>query len=109
METGFIVRSAGQTSPSSGKKPAVRDAVPSSLSASQSVTAVAKSTEARGEDSLHVPMVVDALSHEAISEALDAARQLVQRPPEEAKHRLRAYVRRTPARGRSKCALDLKV
>ena len=109
METGFVVRSAGQTSPSSGKKPAVRDAIPSSLSASQSVTAVAKSTEARGEDSSHVPMIVDALSREAISEALDAARQLVQQPAEEAKQRLRAYVRRTPLRGRAKSTLDLKV
>ena len=109
METGFVVRSAGQTSPSSGKKPAVRDAIPSSLSASQSVTAVAKSTEARGEDSSHVPMIVDALSREAISEALDAARQLVQQPAEEAKQRLGAYVRRTPLRGRAKSTLDLKV
>jgi hypothetical protein len=109
VETGLVIRSAGKTPPAAGKKPAVRDTVPASLSASQSVTAVAKSTEARGEDNSHVPMVVEAQNQQMISQALDAARQLAERPPDEAKQRLRAYVRRTPARGRSKSALDLEV
>ena len=109
MESGLVVRPAGQTSPA-GRKSAVRGAVPASLSAPQSVTAVAKSTEARAEDNSHVPTIaIDAQSREAISQALDAARQLVGQPPEDLKQRLRAYVRRAPARGRSKNALDLEV
>ena len=114
VESGFVVRRAGQTSPSTGRKSAVRDAVPASLSTPQSVAAIAKSTEARAEDNAHLPLIVDAQSREAVSQALDAARRLVRQSPEEAKseeakQRLRAYVRRTPPRGRSKNALDLEV
>jgi len=109
VDSGFVVRPAGQTS-SKGARTAVRDAVPASLSAPQSVTAIAKSTEARAQDNSHVPAtVIDAQSREAIDHALDAARQLVRQPPDEIKQRLRAYVRRPSARGRSKTALDLEV
>ena len=115
MESGFIVRPAGRTAPSNGTRPdgtPVRGAVPASLSAAQSVTAVAKSTEARAEDNSHVrQIVVDAQSREVIHQVLDVARRVVRRQvPEETKQRLRAYVRGAPARrDRSGKNLDLEV
>ena len=109
MDSGFVIRPAGHTSSAAGKKPAVRGAVPASLSASRSVTATAKSTETRGEDNSHLSNVVDAQSQQVISQALDAARQQAEEPPDEIKQRLGAYVRRTTARGRAKAALDLEV
>jgi hypothetical protein len=110
VDSGFVIRPAGQTSSAAGRKPAVRGAVPASLSAAQSVTAGARSTEARAEDNSNVrKVVIDAQSREAIDQALEAAWQLTRQPAEETKQRLRAYVRRTPARGRAKAALDLEV
>ena len=113
MESGFVVRPAGRTAPSNGTRPdgAARDAIPASLSAAQSVTAVAKSTEARAADNSHVrQIVVDAQSREVIHQVLDVARRVVRQVPEETKQRLRAYVRRAPARrDRSGKNLDLEV
>ena len=110
MDSGFVVRPASQTSSATGRKSAVRGAVPASLSAPQSVTAVAKPTEVRAEDNSNVrKIVIDAQSREVISEALDAARELTRQPAEDVKQRLRAYVRRTPTRGRSRSALDFEV
>jgi hypothetical protein len=111
VESGFVVRPAGQAAPSAGRKSAIRDAVPASLSAPQTVTAIAKSTEARAEDNSNVrKIVVDAQSREAINQALDAARQLVRQPPEDAKQRLRAYTRRSAAsQAKPRDGLDLEV
>jgi hypothetical protein len=109
VESGFVVRPAGQTSASAGRKPAVRDAVPASLSTARSVTAARKSAEVRAEDNFHAGQIVlDAQSHEVIREALDTARRLV-RPPEEARRRLRAYARgRAASRENSKDHFDLE-
>jgi hypothetical protein len=88
----------------------VRDAVPASLSAAQSVTAAAKSTEARAEDSSNVhKAVLDAQSREAIHQMLDVARRLARQVPEETKQRVRAYIRRAAARRGSRSNLDLEV
>lgn len=112
MDTGSIVRPAGRAA-SSGTRPggtSARDAVPASLSTAQSVTAVAKSTEAHAEDTSNVrKVVVDAQSREAIGQVLDVARRLGREPPEETKQRLRAYVRRTPTRREPKNNLDVEV
>jgi hypothetical protein len=87
----------------------VRDAVPASLSAAQSVTAVEKSTEARAPESSNMrKVVVDAESREAIHQVLDVARRLTRQAPEEAKQRVRAYIRRVPGRREPK-NLDLEV
>jgi hypothetical protein len=109
VDSGFVVRPAGQTSSAAGRKSAVRDAVPVSLSAAQSVTAVAKPAEAHTEANSALCAAVDAQSQQVITQALDAARQQVEQPPEETKQRLRAYVRRPSGRGGAKGALDLEV
>jgi hypothetical protein len=110
MDSGFIVRPAAQTAQSSGTRTAVRDTVPASMSAAQSVTPVVKPTESRAEDNSNVRKVVlDAQSREAIHQVLEIARRVVRQPHEEAKQRLRAYARRTPARRDAKNALDLEV
>jgi len=114
VESGFVVRPGGRTAPSKGTRAdgtPVRGAVPASLSAAQSVTAVAKPTEVRAEDNSHVhQIVVDAERREVIHQVLDVARRLVRQVPEETKQRLRAYVRRAPARrDRSGNGLDLEV
>jgi hypothetical protein len=88
----------------------VRDAVPASLSAAQSVTAAVRSTEARAEDSSNMPKVVlEVQDREVIHQLLDVARRLARQVPEEAKQRLRAYVRRTPARRDPRNNLDFEV
>ncbi|MEJ0077558.1 MAG: hypothetical protein WDO17_19390 [Alphaproteobacteria bacterium] len=79
----------------------MRDAVPASLSAAQSVTAAAKSAEVHAEDNSNVrKIVLDAQSREVIHQALDTARRLVRQPPEETRQRLRAYVRGRAAAAR---------
>ena len=113
MDPGSIVRPASRTAQSSGTRSggtSVRDAVPASLSAAQSVTAVAKSTETRADDSANVGKVVsDAERREAIHQVLDVARRLGRQAPEETRQRVRAYVRRAPARRNSRNNLDLEV
>jgi len=113
VDSGFIARPTGRAAQPSGTRSGstrVRDAVPASLSAAQSVTAVDKSTEARAEDSSNVQKVVlDAQSREAIHQVLDVARRLTRQVPEETKQRLRAYVRRAPARREPRNSLDLEV
>ena len=114
MDSGFIVRPTGRaTQPSSARSggTSARDAVPASLSAAQSVTAVEKSTEARAEDSSNVHKVMlEAQHHEAIHQVLDVARRLARQAPAETKQRLRAYVRRASARREQPdSSLDLEV
>jgi hypothetical protein len=113
MESGFIVRTAGRATQASGTRSggtSVRGAVPASLSAAQSVTAVEKPAEARVEDSASVPkLVVDAESRETIQQVLDVARRLTGQAREDTKQRLRAYVRRTSARREPKDHLDVEV
>jgi hypothetical protein len=114
VESGFVVRPAGRTAPSRGTRAdgtPVRGAVAASLSAAQSVTPVAKPTEVRAEDDSHTrQLIVDAQSREVIHQVLDVARHVACQVPEETRQRLRAYVRRTPARrDRSGNGLDLEV
>jgi hypothetical protein len=111
VDSGSIARPTGRAAQPNGTQSAVRDAVPASLSVAQSVTPVAKSTEARAEDNSNVrKIILDAQSREVIHQVLDLARRLVREPPEEAKQRLRAYVRRAPARREeSGNCLDLEV
>jgi len=109
VDTGSAIRSAGQPAQPSGARP-VRDAVPASISAAQSVTAIAKSADVRAEDNSNVrKTVLDAQSREAVHQVLDVARRVVRQAPEEARQRLRAYVRRAPARREPRNALDLEV
>ncbi len=114
MDAGFVAKPAGRTPQPNGTRSGgafVRDAVPASLSAAQSVTAAAKSAEVHAEDNSNVrKIVLDAQSREVIHQALDTARRLVRQPPEETRQRLRAYVRgRAAPRGKSKDGLDLEV
>lgn len=109
MDTGSIVRPAGRTAqPGSTRSDGA--SVRASLSPAQSVTPVAKSTEARAEDNSNVrKIIVDAQSREVIHQVLEAARRVVRQVPEEAKQRLRAYDRRTAARRKPRSTLDLEV
>lgn len=113
MDPGSIVRPASRTAQPRGSRSAgtsARDAIPASLSAAQSVTAVAKPIEARVEDNANVrKLVLEAEGREAIHQVLDVARRLTRQVPEETKQRLRAYVRRTPARRDSRDNLDIEV
>jgi len=113
VDTGSIVRPPGRAAQPSGSRSGgtrARDAVPASLSAAQSVTAAAKSAEARAEDSSNVRRaIVDAESRAAIHQVLDVARRIVRQAPEEAQQRLRAYVRRAAARRGPKNNLDVEV
>lgn len=113
MDTGSIVRPPGRAAQPSGSRSGgtrARDAVPASLSAAQSVTAAAKSAEARAEDSSNVRRaIVDAESRAAIQQVLDVARRLIRQAPEETKRRVRAYDRRAPARRQTENNLDLEV
>jgi hypothetical protein len=115
VDAGFIAKPAGRTPQPNGTRSdgtPLRDSIPASLSAAQSVTAAAKSAEARAEDNFHVrKIVLDAQSREVIHQALDTARRLVRQVPEETRQRLRAYVRGRAAvrREKSKDGLDLEV
>jgi len=113
VDSGSIVRPAGRTAQPSGSRSGgtpVRDAVPASLSAAQSVSAAAKSAEAHAEGNSNVrDVVLDAQSREAIGQLLEVARGLGRQVQEETKQRVRAYVRRTPARREPKNNLDVEV
>ena len=92
----------------------MRGSVPASLDAAQSVTAVARSTEARADDTTHVrDIVLDAQSREVVYRMLDSSeRHKTRQAPEEVEQQLRAYVR--PPKGaarrrQSDTDLDLEV
>ena len=98
MDSSFIVRSPGRPASRGG---VVRDAVPASLGAAQSVTAIAKSTEARADETPHVKNVLDAQSREAIYQVLNTGEPgMTRQLPEEVKQRLRVYLRRQSSRPR---------
>lgn len=113
MDSGFIVRPPGRAAQASGARAgrtSVRGAVPASLSAAQSVTAIDKPTETRAENGSSVPKLsVDAEAQGAIHQVLDVARRLSGQASDDTKQRLRAYVRRTPARREPKDQLDVEV
>ena len=113
MDSSSIVRPAGRTAQASSTRSggtSVRGAVPVNLSAAQSVTAAEKSAEARAEDNSNVRKVVlDAQSRDAIHQVLDVARGLARQAPEDTKQRMRAYVRRAPARREKRNTLDVEV
>ena len=106
MDGGLTVRPTSvvtQTAGAHQDAAPVRDAVPTSLAPSQTVTAAAKTGEARqdalqsGSDPSYVrKIVLDAHSREVIYQVLDVkSRRVVRQIPEEAMLRLRAYTRAT--------------
>jgi uncharacterized FlaG/YvyC family protein len=103
MDSGLTVRPAAVTAQSPGVRldaAPVRDAVRTDLAPAQSVTAAAKPTETRLDNSESADqsqvrkIVLDAHSREVIYQVLDAGSgRVVRQIPEEATLRLRAYVR----------------
>ena len=110
MDSGLTVRPASVVTQAAGVRQdatPVRDAVPTNLAPSQTVTAAAKSNEARqdalpsgGADPSYVrKIVLDAHSREVIYQVVDTySRRVVRQIPDEALLRLRAY-NRALARG----------
>jgi hypothetical protein len=103
MDAGLTVRPT--TQPASVRLDvAVRDAVPASLSAARSVSAVAKTTQARAEDSTNArKIILDAQSREVMYRVLDAdLGRAYRQTEEEARLRSRAYARASSRRMLSK-------
>jgi flagellar protein FlaG len=105
MDGGLTVRPASVATQSAGvhqDATPVRDAVPTNLAPSQTVTAATKTNEAR-QDALQSDsadpsyvrkIVLDAHSREVIYQVLDVqSRRVVRQIPDEALLRLRAYNR----------------
>ena len=97
MDSGLNIRPNGVATQSSNARldAAVRDAVPTSLSPAQSVTAAPRSNDTRAEDTSNVrKIILDAHSREVISQVLDAGSgRVVRQMQEVAVRRLRAYTR----------------
>jgi hypothetical protein len=105
MDGGLTIRPTSLVTQPAGLRPdatSVRDAVPTNLAPSQTVTAAAKTGEARQDapqsgsaDPSYVrKIVLDAHSREVIYRVIDSKSGLVVRQiPEEAMLRLRAYNR----------------
>jgi hypothetical protein len=112
MDSGFIVRPAGraaQTKSARSGAASVRDAVRPSLSTAQSVTAIVKPSKVGAEATSTFPKLAMVTgSREVIHHVLEMARRLTGQAPEETKQRVRAYIRRAPARREPK-NLDLEV
>lgn len=118
MDSGLTVRPITSAAQSNGVRldpGPVRDAVPTALSAAQSVTPALKSIEARAEDTSHVrKIILDAHSREVIYRVLDAdSGRIVRQIPEEATLRLRAYIRAiakgaTPNQAHARADLDVE-
>lgn len=125
MDSGLTVRSAAVSAQSAGVRvdatTPVREAVRTDLAPAQSVTAGAKSNEARFDKSHSAAdqaqvrkIIVDAHSREVIYQVLDAGSgHVVRQIPEEATLRLRAYVRAltngaTPNQAQVRADLDVE-
>jgi flagellar protein FlaG len=105
MDSGLTVRPASVVTQAAGVQQdaaPVRDAVPTNLAPSQTVTAAAKTSEPRQDalqsgsaDPSYVrKIVLDAHSREVIYQVLDVqSRRVVRQIPDEALLRLRAYNR----------------
>jgi uncharacterized FlaG/YvyC family protein len=105
MDSGLTIRPASVVTQTAGVRQdatPVRDAVPTNLAPSQTVTAAERTTEARQDalqsgtaDPSYVrKIVLDAHSREVIYQVVDtSSRRVVRQIPDEALLRLRAYNR----------------